>query len=70
MRQTENIGRIDLESPAELFLIIDPDGAPENRSVPFPRDVYQEWCRESIDGLGVRYVRADLVEKMKNSDER
>lgn len=70
MNQPQSVGRIDLESPAEIYLMIDPDGDPDDRGRPFPVDQYQEWCAESVGGLEVRYVRADLVATMKKADER
>lgn len=60
-KEKPRFGRVDAEAPAEIFLVIDPDADPDSRDFPFPMDSDQQWCAESVGGVEVRYVRADLV---------
>lgn len=54
---------LDASAPPRLWLQIDPDGDPNDRSEPIPRDNWDEltWHYESVGGLEVEYVRADLA---------
>lgn len=48
-------------APEHIWLQIDTYGDPNNRSTPFPQDGDVTWCRDSVGGVEVEYVRADLA---------
>lgn len=53
---------LDRTAPERIWLQVDTDGDPEDRSDTFPRNGEQTWCEESIGGQEVEYVRADLAQ--------
>lgn len=54
-------GPIDLSAPAQIWLQVDPDASPLDRTKPFPSGSDVTWCRDSQGGLEVSYVRQDLA---------
>jgi len=64
-----NIGEMDLTAPPSVWLQIDADGDPEDRSQPVPRGewVNLTWHYASIGGQEVEYIRADLAYTAKAS---
>lgn len=58
-RQT--CGPLDHSAPAKIWLQVDPNASPEERSKAFPGGADVTWCRNSQGGLEVSYVRADLA---------
>lgn len=55
------IGPLDHSAPAQIWLQVDPDASPQDRSKAFPGGSDVTWCRDSQGGLEVSYVRADLA---------
>lgn len=56
-------GALDQSAPARIWLQIDTAGDNSERDEAFPRDNWEHvsWCQESIGGLEIQYVRADLA---------
>jgi len=54
-------GPLDHSAPAQIWLQVDPDASPQDRSKAFPGGSDVTWCRDSQGGLEVAYVRADLA---------
>uniref|UniRef100_UPI003F80B1D8 hypothetical protein n=1 Tax=Xanthomonas sp. 0924 TaxID=2835534 RepID=UPI003F80B1D8 len=55
------LGRLDREAPQRVWLQIDTAGENSERDVPWPGSEHVTWQDESIGGLEVEYVRADLT---------
>lgn len=56
---------LDASMPERIWLQIDTDGDPEDRSEPFRGDTQDlTWCAESIGGLEVEYVRKDIFDAL------
>ncbi|PPT26841.1 hypothetical protein [Xanthomonas arboricola] len=55
------LGRLDREAPQRVWLQIDTAGDNSERDVPWPGSEHVTWQDESIGGLEVEYVRADLA---------
>jgi len=62
-----NIGEMDLTAPPSVWLQIDADGDPEDRSQPVPRGewVNLTWHYESIGGQEVVYIREDIARRLR-----
>src|SRR3990167_2187833 len=58
-RQT--CGPLDHSAPAKIWLQVDPNASPEERSKALAGGADVTWCRNSQGGLEVSYVRADLA---------
>jgi hypothetical protein len=59
------IGEMDRTAPPRVWLQVDTNGDPSDRSDPIPRDAWGEltWCYESIGGQEVVYVREDIARR-------
>lgn len=57
----QTCGPLDHSAPGQIWLQVDPDANPLDRSMAFPGGSDVTWCRESQGGLEVSYVRADLA---------
>lgn len=55
------LARLDREAPQRVWLQIDTAGDNSERDVPWPGSEHVTWQDESIGGLEVEYVRADLA---------
>jgi len=53
-------GELDNTSPEIIWLQIDTSASNEDRDELWPGDDGVTWCSESIGGLEVQYVRADI----------
>jgi hypothetical protein len=54
-------GRLDREAPPRVWLQIDTGGNNDERDVSWPGPEHVTWQDESIGGLEIEYVRADLA---------
>lgn len=71
MKPNYEPGQIDKEAPDKIWLQIDADQIHENREQPWPSDDDGiTWCRESVQGLEIEYIRADLVADLLKDAER
>jgi hypothetical protein len=52
---------LDRTAPERIWLQINPDGCASERDEPFPYGEEVTWCQDSVGGLQVEYVRADLA---------
>ncbi|MEY2160453.1 MULTISPECIES: hypothetical protein [unclassified Rhodanobacter] len=52
---------LDRTAPPRIWLQIDTDGDNDERSEQWPGDDGVSWCSESIGGLELQYIRADLM---------
>lgn len=59
--QREAAGELDRTAPPCIWLQIDTDGDNSDRSEPWPGCDGVTWQDESVGGLGIQYVRADLA---------
>ena len=65
------IGEMDRTAPPRVWLQVDTNGDPSDRSDPIPRDAWGEltWCYESIGGQEVVYVREDIARRLRPQAE-
>jgi hypothetical protein len=54
-------GELDRTAPERIWLQSDTSGMNSERDDPWPGDDGVSWCSESIGGLEVQYIRADLL---------
>ncbi|TXH55124.1 MAG: hypothetical protein E6Q97_09485 [Desulfurellales bacterium] len=54
-------GWLDLTAPARIWLQVDTSADNSDRDESWPCDDGVSWCHESVGGLEVQYVRADLA---------
>jgi hypothetical protein len=61
------VGEMDRTAPPKVWLQIDTNGNPSDRSDPIPRDAWGEltWCHESIGGQEVVYIREDIARRLR-----
>src|SRR5690606_33221488 len=64
-RAGEQAGEVDAltaSAPERVWLQVDTDGDPDDRSALLPREAWDglSWCWESIGGQEVTYIREDL----------
>lgn len=57
------VGALDFIAPESIYLQVDVDGDPEDRSEKFPNfpDYEVTWCTDSQGGQEIRYVRSDIA---------
>ena len=58
-------GELDKTAPEIIWLQIDTSASNDERGEPWPGDDGVTWCGESIGGLEIQYVRADLYTDME-----
>jgi hypothetical protein len=54
-------GELDRTAPERIWLQIDTSDSNSNRDMPWPGDDDVTWASDSIGGLEVQYIRADIL---------
>lgn len=59
------VGPLDISAPERVWLQVDTDGDPEDRTQAMPRDCWMDltWHYESIGGQEVVYIREDIARR-------